>query len=192
MKGFQMTDTVEQPVVAVKKKPRKKNIKPPEGAAKIIFPDDVEMKHQWQYQGTPLLEIPEGITGFVYNITNLLTGKMYIGKKKFFGTKIRSIKKQQYRERVQSDFVTYYGSNDALKADVATHGPEHFHREILLLCETPGQASYYEAKYQFHYDVIGSLRFYNEWISIKVTKAHLKPQHYLHSVRTDLMKILAK
>lgn len=164
--------------VVAKKKPRKKNIKPPKGPHQITFPDGVAMEHQWHYEGKPLTEIPEGIICFVYCITNKLTGKKYIGKKKFFGTKTRSIKKQQYRERVQSDFITYYGSNDALKKDVETHGPEYFHREILMLCDTLGMASYYEAKYQMMYDVIGSDQWYNEWISIRITQKHLKPHHF--------------
>lgn len=169
------------------KKPRKKNIKPPEGAHKIIFPEDVAMEHQWCYNGDTLLEIPDKIIGFVYCITNKLSGKKYIGKKNFFTTKIRSIKKQKYRERVQSDFITYYGSNDALNEDVTKHGPDNFHREILLLCDTAGSMSYFEAKYQMFYDVIGSDLWYNSWISVRITEKHLKPHHFEHKIRTDLI-----
>lgn len=172
--------------VVENKKPRKKNIKPPEGAHKIIFTEDVVMEHQWWYNGEPLVEIPEKIIGFVYIITNKLTGKKYIGKKNFFGIKTRSIKKQKYRERVQSDFITYYGSNNELNADVVQHGPENFHREILLLCDTKGSMSYFEAKYQMHYDVIGSDKWYNSWISLRVTDKHLKPHHFNTKIREDL------
>ena len=136
--------------------------------------------------GEPLVEIPEKIIGFVYCITNKLTGKKYIGKKNFFGIKIRSIKKQKYRERVQSDFITYYGSNNELNADVEQHGPENFHREMLLLCDTKGSMSYFEAKYQMHYDVIGSDKWYNSWISLRVTDKHLKPHHFNTKIREDL------
>lgn len=174
--------TTEQPI----KKPRKKNIKPPEGPHIIEFPIDVIMEHQWYYNETPLLEIPENIIGMVYLITNKLNGKKYVGKKNFFGTKTRSIKKQQYRVRVQSDFITYYGSNDDLKADVALHGPEHFHREILVLCDSKSEMSYWEIAYQLHYHVIGSDAWYNHWITCKITNKHLKPHHYLHTLREYL------
>lgn len=178
--------TVADIKTEITRKPRKKTIKPPAGPHHISFPEDVIMDQQWHYNGSPLLEIPEKVICFVYCITNKLNGKKYIGKKKFFTTKTRSIKKQKYRERVQSDFIDYYGSNDELKRDVETHGAENFHREILLLCETLGQASYFEAKYQFYYDVISSDRWYNSWICVRVTSAHVKPQHLDHVMRTDL------
>lgn len=181
-----MTDAVT-PVVTPVKKPRKKNIKPPAGDHTIVFPEDIDMGKMWVYEGKPLTVIPDKVIGFVYCITNHLTGKKYIGKKNFFGLKTRSVKKQKVRERVQSDFITYYGSNDALKADVATHGAEHFTREILLLCESKGQMGYYEAKYQLAYDVIGKPdQWYNQWVMVRTTSAHLKPHHYNHILRTDL------
>ena len=34
----------------------------------------------WLYQGTPVIELPEETVGFVYLITNNLSGKKYIGK----------------------------------------------------------------------------------------------------------------
>ena len=177
------------PLPAVpQKKPRKKNIKPPAGNHQIIFPKDTIMDQQWQFQGQPLLEIPDGVIAFVYCITNKLTGRKYIGKKQFFKTKTRSIKKQLYRERVQSDFPEYYGSNDELNLHVIQHGRENFIREILLLCETLGQANYYEAKYQMQYDVLKDDSWYNSWISLRVTSKHMKPQHYSHKMRLDLLK----
>lgn len=181
------TPTIEEIKKEVVKKPRKKTIKPPAGNHAIVFPEDVIMDHQWQYEGKPLLEIPETVIGFIYCITNKLNGKKYIGKKNFFGTKTRSVKKQQYRERVQSDFITYYGSNDDLKKDVGLHGPENFHREIIALCEAKAQMGYLEAKYQFFYDVIAHPdRFYNKWVMVRANASHMKPHHYNHVMRTDL------
>lgn len=180
---MQSVDSIKKEII---KKPRKKNVKPPEGSHIIDFPVDTVMEHQWHYNGTPLLEIPDMIIGMVYLITNKLNGKKYVGKKNFFGTKIRSIKKQQYRVRAQSDFITYYGSNDDLKADVALHGPENFHREILVLCDSKSEMSYWEIAYQLHYHVIGSDSWYNHWITCKITSKHLKPHHYKHTIREDL------
>jgi hypothetical protein len=36
---------------------------------------------QWTFQNQPVDEIPEGYIGFVYIITNKITGQKYIGKK---------------------------------------------------------------------------------------------------------------
>lgn len=169
------------------KKPRKKTIKPPAGAHVIVFPEGTINEHQWHYEGSVLTEIPDKIIGFIYCITNKINNRRYIGKKNFFGTKTRSIKKQQYRERVQSDFITYYGSNDELQKDVIDHGPENFHREIIALCESKGQMSYLEAKYQFHYDVIAyPERYYNRWVMVRANANHMKPHHYQHVLREDL------
>ena len=170
------------------KKPRKKTIKPASGNHTIIFPDGYDVEtHQWKFNGEPFREIPEKVIGFVYCITNKINGKKYIGKKNLFGTKTRSIKKQLFKERVQSDFITYYGSNDSLKKDVEQFGVDNFYREILLLCETKGEMGYWEAKYQFHYDVTSDPnRWYNGWIMVRVNAKHLKPQHYTHKLREDL------
>ena len=46
----------------------------------------------WVYQQQVLSEIPEGYYGFVYNITNILSGRQYIGKKFFYSQKQRQVK----------------------------------------------------------------------------------------------------
>ena len=35
----------------------------------------------WTHKGTDVLHMPEDVVGFVYLITNLTNGRMYIGKK---------------------------------------------------------------------------------------------------------------
>jgi len=44
---------------------------------------------QWTYQGATVEEIPQGVEGFVYLITNTTNNRKYIGKKlaKFKTTK---------------------------------------------------------------------------------------------------------
>ena len=161
-----------EPAVIPKKK-RVKKIKPAAGPHQIIYPDDVVMSHQWHLNGSPITEIPENVVGFVYCITNLKTGKKYIGKKNFFRMKSRSINKQAYKERVQSDFIEYYGSNDQLNVDVVVNGPEHFRRDIIVMCTSISMMSYWETKYIFMMDAIISDRFYNEWVTCKITCKHV-------------------
>ena len=161
----------------VKKKPRVKKIKPKDGPQQIVFPSDVVIENQWHYNGSPLLEIPDGVIGFVYCITNRLTGRKYIGKKNFFKMKTRSINKQPHKERVQSDFIEYYGSNSQINVDVLVNGPEHFHRDILVLCTSISMMSYWETKYIFMADAIVSPNFYNEWVTCKITNKHVTSKH---------------
>ena len=53
--------------------------------------------------------------GFVYVITNQVTGKKYIGKKFFYSAKTKQIKGKKKKIKVPSDWQTYYGSNEELK-----------------------------------------------------------------------------
>jgi hypothetical protein len=85
-------------------------------------------------------------------------------------------KKKKYK--AESDWRDYFGSNDQLKKDVVEFGPENFRREILKLCTMQSESSYYEAKYQFDFDVLlYPSQFYNEWLNIKVTRKHLVRFH---------------
>jgi hypothetical protein len=71
----------------------------------------------WLYNGKPVEELPEGVVGFVYLITNTQSGKRYIGKKlaRFKKTKppLKG-RKNKRRTTVESDWRDYYGSSDAL------------------------------------------------------------------------------
>jgi hypothetical protein len=112
--------------------------------------------------------------GFVYLITNLVTGRKYVGKKLFHFSKTKQVKGKKKRMKVASDWQTYYGSNDELKKDVTIHGEENFRREILHLCKSKGDCSYLEAKEQFVRGVMESDDYYNSWIMVRVRKTHLK------------------
>ena len=112
--------------------------------------------------------------GFVYCITNLSSGKKYIGKKFFYTSKTKQVKKKKKRYKAESDWKTYYGSNEALKEDVNTLGNHNFKREILRLCKTKGTCNYYEAREQFVLDVLRDPNYYNIWIQVKVHQSHIK------------------
>jgi hypothetical protein len=112
--------------------------------------------------------------GFVYLITNLKTGKKYIGKKFFYSSKTKTVKGKKKRYKVSSDWQTYYGSNTELQKDVTMLGTENFKREILFLCKSKGECGYLEAKEQFVRQVLESNEYYNTWIMVRVRKNHLR------------------
>lgn len=128
----------------------------------------------WFYDESAIEEIDPKFVGFVYIITNKTNNKQYIGKKtlKFKKTKIVKGKKKKFF--VDSDWRDYFGSSEVLKEEVNVLGEDNFERKILRFCRTKGELSYYEARFQFQYDVLlYPDKFYNEWISVRTRRSHL-------------------
>ena len=137
----------------------------------------------WLYESQEITEIPEEYVGFVYLITNRITGKRYIGKKlsKFRKTTYRVVKlkngnkrRKKVRSKIDSDWQEYYGSNDELNRDVEQLGTENFTREILYYCKTKAECSYIEAREQFLRKVLESDEYYNGNIQVRVHGSHIK------------------
>lgn len=141
----------------------------------------------WTYNNAEFTDIPNELDsiGFVYMITNTINGKRYIGKKSLYSTttKTRTVtlkttgekKRKKFKAKTESNWRDYYGSSEEIQKDIEVFGKEAFKREILRFCGSKGELSYYEAKYQFDYDVLlNPKEWYNGWISVKVHRAHLK------------------
>ena len=130
----------------------------------------------WYYNEDVFDETPESYQGFVYEIVELDTGRKYIGKKNFWRPKtlpITKTRKRRVRTRVESDWRDYYGSSDKVQSLVESKGRENFQKVILRLCKNKGEMSYFEAKLQFHHDVLLSDKYYNEFIGCKIHAKHL-------------------
>jgi hypothetical protein len=134
----------------------------------------------WIYEDKEYDETPEEYQGFVYLITEVDTGKKYIGKKNFWRPKVlpkNSKRNRRVRTRVESDWRDYYGSNKEVQLLVEEKGKDNYNRQILHLCKTKGEMSYYEAKLQFDNDVLLSNEYYNEFIGCKIHSKHIKGLH---------------
>ena len=132
----------------------------------------------WYYNGEPFTsKMIEDNIGFVYCITDTRNGLKYIGKKGLISKRKMPPLKGMKRKRtkiVETDWATYYGSSETVKMLVEEHGREMFHREILRLCKSKGQMSYYEAKLQFETDcLLKPEEYYNEYIGCKINRRHL-------------------
>jgi hypothetical protein len=137
----------------------------------------------WLFENAQIEALPEDCVGFVYLITNLVSGRKYIGKKlaKFSKTTYKVVKlkngnkkKKKIRSKIDSDWLTYYGSNDELNKDIQTLGQDNFKREILYYCNSKAQCSYIEAREQFRHQVLESDAYYNGQISVRVHGSHIK------------------
>ena len=136
----------------------------------------------WYYNNIEIAELPEDCVGFVYIITNTISGRMYIGKKlaKFSKTTYKVVKlkngtkkKKKIRGKIDSDWRTYYGSSPELSKDVAQLGQENFRREILFYCKSKAECSYIEAREQFSRCVLESNDYYNGHIQVRVHGSHI-------------------
>ena len=125
----------------------------------------------WTYKNKTIEDIPEGIIGFVYLITNITNNRKYIGKKL---TQFKRSKKplkgrtNKRRYTVESDWKDYYGSSDELTADVELLGKDKFKREIMFWCKSKSELSYIEAREQFTHKVLESKQWYNGHIRVRV------------------------
>lgn len=136
----------------------------------------------WLHNGAIVEVLPDDCIGFVYLIVNTVTGRKYIGKKlaKFSKTSYKVVtqkngikKKKKIKSKVESDWKTYYGSNDVLNEDVNNLGKDKFTREILFYCNSKAQCSYIEAREQFNHRVLESTDYYNGQISVRVHGSHI-------------------
>jgi hypothetical protein len=129
----------------------------------------------WTYKGQEFLEENIGDSyGYVYCITNTITGKQYIGKKFFSKAGYKTVKGKRKKVRKPSDWLTYWGSNKTLIEDIQNLGEQHFRREILHLCANRSDCAYLELREQIDRRVLESDGFYNDWIMVKVRKSNIK------------------
>ena len=136
----------------------------------------------WIFESVPIEALPEDCVGFVYLITNKLSGRKYIGKKlaKFSKTTYRVVKlkngkkkRKKIRGKIDSDWQTYYGSSPELSKDVEALGMENFTREILYYCKSKSECSYIEAREQFARRVLETEDYYNGHIQVRVHGSHI-------------------
>ena len=121
----------------------------------VMMTTDIQIDYEnpWIYNGKPFLSEDIGEHyGFVYCITNVLTGRRYIGRKYFWS--LRKPRGKSRRVKSESDWKKYYGSSDELNADRKEIGNEYFKREILSLHKTKGQVNYEETKQLFLNNVL--------------------------------------
>jgi hypothetical protein len=96
----------------------------------------------------------------------------YIGKKVFHFSKTIQKNLKKKKVKVESDWKTYNGSNEDLLNDIKLNNPE-LKKEILEICYSKSSLSYIEAYHQFTSNCIISEEYYNNWISVRVTRRHL-------------------
>ena len=72
----------------------------------------------WLYNGQPFTEVPKGVVAFVYLLTEVETGKQYIGKKSFVSVSTTEVNGRKKNTKRESDWQKYYSSNLEIMAKV--------------------------------------------------------------------------
>lgn len=135
----------------------------------------------WYYEGRELTSDDlVGMAGFVYEIHDLDTDRIYVGQKKASSrrkvnpTRKNGLKRPR-RVTSESDWQEYWGSNEELKKLVSEHGPDRFRRVVLRLCKTKAEMSYYEMREQIMRDVLLKPdRYFNRFVGGKIHGNHLR------------------
>lgn len=127
----------------------------------------------WEYKESEFTsEMIENYVGFVYEIYNVTKHKYYIGKKLFTKSKTYQKNKKRKRMRVESDWITYTGSNEELNEDIKNG--DSIRKRIIMLCTSKGWCSFYETKEILDRYAVVDPNYYNSWVNCKIHKNHLK------------------
>ena len=125
-----------------------------------------DYENPWTYKGSTFTSDDiNDFFGYVYCITNLQTGKKYIGRKYF--TQRRKPRGGKRKVTTESDWKRYYGSSKELAEDIKKYGRNIFKREILSLHTRLGEVNYEETKQLFLNNVLmeslddGTAAYYN-------------------------------
>ena len=114
---------------------------------------ELDYENPWLYKGTAFTSDDiDGQFGFVYRITNIQTGKQYIGRKYF--VQKRKPKGGKRKVTSESDWKKYYGSCPELKEDIKKFGKNIFKREILSLHTSVGKTNFEETRQLFLHNVL--------------------------------------
>ena len=129
----------------------------------------------WTYQGRVINELhdmPEGTHGFIYKITNGLTGEYYIGKKQVQSTRKRKFGKKEIAKLTdkrmkryemvtkESKWQDYRSSNKTVSGwfdkDGRANPPSNDRLELKILkfCSNKKSLTYYELQEQFSSNVL--------------------------------------
>lgn len=120
------------------------------------------------------VEITEETFGFIYEITNTVTNKKYIGKKQCQSRIKRKPLKGKKRNRIdfkESDWKTYTSSSKELNEEIEKYGKDKFIFKILRTCDSKWALAYYEIKEQIDKEVLFKEEYHNGIINCRIGKA---------------------
>ena len=133
---------------------------------------------KWLYKNKEIEcieDLGENVFGFIYVTTHIPTGKKYLGKKSLYSTINKKLGKKELANQPitrgrskttkqitkESDWKTYYGSEEFIKDKIKNNLHSEFSREIIQLVPNKKLLTYFECKYQFIHSVLESDKWNN-------------------------------
>lgn len=132
----------------------------------------------WVYQNKKIENIdqlPSNAIGFIYRTIHQPTNKMYIGKKVLYFNTKKKLTKKEIAEwskpgrapktkivNKESDWIKYYGSDKWILQQIKEGRKDEFVREILQLCYTKKQLTFYEVYHQMLNNVLTDNQYLND------------------------------
>jgi len=117
-------------------------------------------------------KIKEKDFGFIYMITEISSGKKYIGKKNLEQVRTKLIGGKKRKVRSESDWRKYFSSNDYLKKKSKVQCDD-LRREILFTCKSKGELNYMETRELFKHNVLENDMWFNENIASRYFKKNV-------------------
>jgi hypothetical protein len=120
-------------------------------------------------------DFPTDTFGYIYMVTHIPSGVSYLGKKSLYHNVKRKLTKKELAEmpvtrgrkvltevvKKESDWKTYFGSEERIKELIKEGKQDEFTREIIHLVPNKKLLTYYECKYQFTFGVLESDKWFN-------------------------------
>ena len=115
--------------------------------------DDELYENPWIFKGSPFLSKDiNDLYGFVYCITNVVTGRKYIGRKYFWSFRKLEVRLGELGVRATGKDTTE--SSDELNEERKALGNLSFRRTILSVWDTKGLVNYEETRQLFLNNVL--------------------------------------
>lgn len=148
----------------------------------------------WFYEDKPIEKIEdipvEKAIGFIYIITQLSTGKRYLGKKLLTKSSRKTINGKTKKIRTESDWKTYWSSSPELKQLVREIGTQDFKREIIAFVFSKSELMYAEEFALYYTNALLDEAYFNGNIRSRIQRKWFEKNS--HIVKENIQKIREK
>jgi hypothetical protein len=131
----------------------------------------------WLYKGKELTEddVPAKMIGFIYLITQVSTGRKYLGKKLLTKAATKTVNGKKKKIRLPSDWQNYWSSSPSIKEMIESTGTDDFTKEILTFCQSKGSLAACEEMALYSVGALESDQWLNQNIRSKIYSSWVKP-----------------